>query len=75
MAAEMAATRARGYAVNDEEVQRGAVAIASPLLDQAGVPVGALVITGPAERLPPERREEIGEILSRAAIELARDLD
>ena len=75
MAAGFAETRARGYAVNDEEVQAGAVAIASAVLDGAGRPVASLVLTGPAGRLTAEARERFGPLLREAARSLSDSLD
>jgi IclR family acetate operon transcriptional repressor len=61
--AEFAATRARGYAVNDGDIEPSAVALASAILGHDGSPVGALVLTGPGDRLTPARRGAIGEKL------------
>jgi IclR family acetate operon transcriptional repressor len=68
---EFAATRARGYAINDGEVAPSAVAMASAILDRQGVPAGALVLTGPTERLAPARRDEVGEKLRQEAQQLS----
>jgi len=67
MRAEFHATRARGYAVNDGDVEPSAVAMAAAIVSRQGVPAGALVLTGPVERLPPGRREDIGQRLRREA--------
>lgn len=74
MEQDFAETRARGFAVNDEEIQVGSVAIASAVLDGSGRPVGSLVLTGPAERLGPVRREEVGTLLRDAARQLAQEI-
>lgn len=74
MAAEFAETRQRGYALNDEELRAGAVALASAVLGPAGNPVGTLVLTGPAERLAPDRRAAIGEMLRDGARRLAAEI-
>lgn len=71
---EFAETRARGFAVNDEEIQAGAVAIASAVLNTSGRPVGSLVLTGPAERLGRTRRDEVGTLLRDAARQLAQEI-
>jgi IclR family acetate operon transcriptional repressor len=71
MREEFAAALARGYAVNDGEVEPSAVALASAIFDRQGVPAGALVLTGPAERLAPARRPEIGEKLRSEAQQLS----
>ena len=68
---EFAATRARGYAVNDGDIEPSAVALASAILDRQGVPAGALVLTGPTERLGPARRAEMGEKLRQEALQLS----
>jgi DNA-binding IclR family transcriptional regulator len=68
---EFAATRQRGYAVNDGDIEPSAVAMASPVFERQGTPAGALVLTGPAERLAPERRADIGERLRAAANQLS----
>lgn len=70
---EFTRTRARGYAVNDEEVQPGAVALASAVLAADGSPIGTLVLSGPAERLSPARREVIGPLLRDGARQLSLD--
>ena len=67
MRGEFAATRSRGYALNDGDIEPSAVALASAILDRQGQPVGALVLTGPAERLDRARRDEIGQKLYREA--------
>jgi IclR family acetate operon transcriptional repressor len=65
--AQFAATRARGYAVNDGDIVAGAVAIASAVLGPDERPLGTLVLTGPSERLGPERRALLGGQLAGAA--------
>lgn len=71
MSAEFAETRDRGYAVNDGDIQAGAVAIASVILGDAGEPIGTLVLTGPSERLPPSRWPEMGMLLRATARQLS----
>ena len=71
---EFAETLARGYAVNDQEVVSGAVAMASAILGPGGIPLGSLVLTAPAERLPPDRREHIGAVLRDGARQLAQEI-
>ena len=65
--AEFHATLARGYAVNDGEVTPSAIALASAIVPRQRAPAGALVLTGPAERLAPARWPEVGERLRREA--------
>ncbi|MCB2074830.1 MAG: IclR family transcriptional regulator [Novosphingobium sp.] len=72
--AEFAETRARGFAVNDEEIRPGAVALASVVLGNDGQPLGSLVLTGPAERMGPDRREEMGAMLRDGARQLSQEI-
>ena len=65
--AEFAATLARGYTINDGEVAPSAVAMAAAIVSRQGVPAGALVLTGPAERLTAARRGDVGARLRREA--------
>lgn len=68
---EFAASLARGYAINDGDIEPSAVALAAAILGPDGLPVGALVLTGPAERLAPGRRAELGELLVAEARQLS----
>lgn len=72
---EFVRTRERGYALNDEEVVSGAVAMASAIVTDTGRPVGTLVLTGPAERMTPGRREAMGAMLAEAANRLTCELN
>lgn len=72
MRAEFQATRARGYAVNDGDIEPSAVAMASAIVSRQGAVQGALVLTGPAERLTPARRGEVGAQLKREAAALSQ---
>jgi IclR family acetate operon transcriptional repressor len=51
IAADLATVRERGYAVTDEELEPGLVAVAAPVLRDGGVVVAALSVSGPASRL------------------------
>jgi DNA-binding IclR family transcriptional regulator len=66
MQADFANTREHGYAVNDGDMLPGSVAIAAPVLTGPHQPVGALVLVGPHERIPPTRQHEIGMALREA---------
>jgi DNA-binding IclR family transcriptional regulator len=52
---ELAATRERGYAIDDVEVEDGVSCLGAPILDVRGRPVAAISIAGPAERMPGKR--------------------
>jgi IclR family transcriptional regulator, acetate operon repressor len=50
--AELATAAKRGYATDIQERTLGAVCVATPIVDAAGRPVGAISISGVPERLP-----------------------
>ena len=66
MLEDFSRTRTRGYAINDGDVHPGSIAIAAPVLTGPSQPVGALVVVGPADRIAPERRADIGQALKEA---------
>jgi IclR family KDG regulon transcriptional repressor len=66
----LAAARARGYALVDEEFELGLVGAAAPVRDFRGQIVAALNISAPKFRLD-ERLEAAGEGVKRAADELS----
>jgi IclR family acetate operon transcriptional repressor len=61
--AEYEDIRKRGWASSAGAVLEGSNSIGAALLDPAGAPVGALVVSGPATRLTPDRCAELGAIL------------
>jgi DNA-binding IclR family transcriptional regulator len=52
--AELAAVRARGYAVTDEELERGLIAFAAPVFRYDGTVVAAMSVSAPATRMTRE---------------------
>jgi IclR family transcriptional regulator, acetate operon repressor len=52
---DLAAVRARGYAITDGELEPGLVAVAAPVYRDGGAVVAALSVSGPATRLTPAR--------------------
>jgi IclR family transcriptional regulator, KDG regulon repressor len=52
---EFAAIWERGYATDDEEYELGMCGIAAPIRDDSGVPVAAVGVTGPAQRMTKAR--------------------
>jgi IclR family transcriptional regulator, acetate operon repressor len=53
--ADLAAVRARGYAVTDEELEPGLIAIAAPVFGFDGAVVAALSVSAPTTRMTAER--------------------
>jgi IclR family transcriptional regulator, acetate operon repressor len=66
-AEELRATRARGWAMDDEEHTGGMRCIAAAIFDVNGEPVGGLSISGPAGRVTRERGEAFGPAVRDAA--------
>ena len=64
---ELHITRARGYAIDDEEIVMGVRCVAAAIRDSAGNVRGALSVAGPAYRLTLARLELLGPELAEAA--------
>ncbi|HMN83280.1 MAG TPA: IclR family transcriptional regulator [Burkholderiaceae bacterium] len=73
-AAELQRIRANGYAVSFEELIQGAVAVAAPVFDAASKVLGAVAVFGPGVRLPQERIETIGRLVSAEAAAISAAL-
>jgi DNA-binding IclR family transcriptional regulator len=59
LAADLAAVRGRGYAVTDEELEPGLVAVAAPVFRDGGAVVAALSVSGPASRLSADKIPQV----------------
>jgi sugar lactone lactonase YvrE/DNA-binding IclR family transcriptional regulator len=65
--ADLALTRARGYAISNGEHVEGVVSVAAPIFDHTGKAIGAIGIFGPSSRNPIERLHSFGRDLMEAA--------
>jgi IclR family transcriptional regulator, KDG regulon repressor len=67
--------RARGYAVDDEESERGIRCVAAPVRDERGRAVAAVSISGPAIRVTRQRIQDslIDEVM-KSALEISRKM-
>ena len=72
---DLARTRERGYALEDEENTAGTRSVAVPVLDVRGLPVAALALTGPADRVDLSRADRMAARLWRASRDVSRRLD
>lgn len=65
--AELAATRRRGYAIDDEEHAEGLRCVAAVVHDEHGEPWAALSLAGPTTRLARERVAALGTLVRETA--------
>ncbi|MFB6296997.1 MAG: IclR family transcriptional regulator [Salinirussus sp.] len=73
--AELEETRERGYALNLEESVEGLHAVGAPITDEEGLAIGAISISGPANRLDGDRlRVELPDLLAGAVNEISINL-
>lgn len=63
--------RTRGWSLSEGSVKQGTTSIAAAVLEGAGRPIGAVVVSGPDTRFTPERYAEIGGLTRDAAAELS----
>jgi len=72
---ELARIRERGYAFNFEESVEGLHAVGAPITDDDGVALGAISVSGPANRLAGDRlREEVPTLLAGVVNEITINL-
>ncbi|HVY51829.1 MAG TPA: IclR family transcriptional regulator [Devosia sp.] len=67
-------TQARGYAIDDEESVEGLRCVGAAIRDHDGVVRYALSVSGPKSRMPYQRTEEIGGIVTQAAADVSKAL-
>lgn len=72
--AELAATRTRGWAVDDEERTVGMRCIAAPIFNQHGEAVAGISVSGPSVRMTADRDEALGQLVRGAADTVTRAL-
>jgi DNA-binding IclR family transcriptional regulator len=70
LAAELTATRDRGYGVCAGELESSLYGVSAPVLDRNGRPLAVLSVWGPRDRVTPERFAELGHVAVRAAGEI-----
>ncbi len=69
--ADLARSRERGYAFDDEEHSIGLRCVAAAVLDEHGEPVGAVSLSAPAVRLPDERIARLAALVRGTAAAIA----
>lgn len=71
---ELTITRSRGYAIDREEVDVGAVCIAAPIIGSDGLPMAALSVSAVAARFPEPRWSAVGRAVQRWTEQISADL-
>jgi DNA-binding IclR family transcriptional regulator len=74
LAEEIAATRARGYAIDDIENEEGVRCLAAPVRDHAGKVVASLSVAAPAYRFQRSDLPAVAPMVMAAAAELSARL-
>lgn len=69
---EVLRTRARGYAVDNEEFAPGIRCVARPIYDDRGRMIAAIGVSGPSVRVTDERLAELGRIVSSTSIQASQ---
>jgi DNA-binding IclR family transcriptional regulator len=68
---ELAGIREQGYSVSVGELEAHVYGVAAPVFDVTGRPFAIVSVWGPKERLPESRFAELGELVQKAASEIA----
>jgi IclR family acetate operon transcriptional repressor len=71
---ELAATRARGFAIDDEEHAAGLRCVAAAVVDEHGQPWAAVSLAGPTARMTRERVPALGDLVRATARDLTQAL-
>ncbi len=66
--------RKQGYATSVEEREAGAAAVSAPIFNRKGKVIAALSVSGPSNRLTPEKMQEIAQPLVEAAKRMGKML-
>lgn len=71
---ELLRARTEGYATTIEELELGLNAVAAPIHVGTGDVIASLVVSGPAQRVPPDRLMEFGGLAREAAEQATQGL-
>jgi DNA-binding IclR family transcriptional regulator len=71
----LSAIRSRGYAIDDEESERGIRCVAAPVRNDIGMTVAAVSVSGPAIRITREKvQETLKDEVMATALEISKKL-
>lgn len=71
---DLAASRARGYAIDDGENREGIRGFAAPIFDHTGQVCAAISVAGPTTRVPRDAEERFGALVVNASRDVSRAL-
>jgi IclR family KDG regulon transcriptional repressor len=71
---ELERVRKIGYAIDEEENELGGRCLAAPVFNHDGIPVAAVSISVPIQRLPREKIIEFGTRIKEVALDISRNL-
>ncbi len=72
--ADLAASRKRGWTIDDEERAEGMRCVGAAIYNEFGEVMGAVSLSGPAVRMTDERLGELGPMIKRAAAEITEGI-
>jgi IclR family acetate operon transcriptional repressor len=72
--AAIATIRERGWSTNIGGLSTGISSVGAAITDRAGTPVGAVSLSGPSSRMVPERFDDLGPQVARAATRIGAEL-
>ncbi len=74
LVAQIAAIRAQGYAVDDEEIEQGLRCVAAPIRDHSGAVIAAVSISGPTTRVTEDSVGALATAVQGCARAISREL-
>ncbi|MDB5539614.1 MAG: hypothetical protein JWQ89_1341 [Devosia sp.] len=74
LTAQISEIRARGYAVDDEEIEQGLRCVAAPIRDHSGSVVAAVSISGPTTRVTQAGLTDLAHAVEECAQSISREL-
>ncbi len=70
--AELVTVRSQGFALDNEENEPGICCVGAPVLDYSWMPIAAISISGPCERMTSSRAVELGHFLWESTRQISR---
>jgi IclR family acetate operon transcriptional repressor len=68
---ELARTAQRGYALDNQETNLGAICVAAPIFDESGKVTAAISLSGPVTRISRERCQAFAVAVRKAARQIS----